>query len=183
MEGRPSINPAAEWPLARWNVGAIKMDLMMTTVVLPGGEEIPAQGQGTWMMGERHERRADEIAALREGVRLGMMIIDTAELYGGVAAEILIGEALGDRREELFLVSKAYPQNASRKRLAIACKASLRRLGTERLDLYLLHWRGSVPLGAPAVQRGGPNRLYLDPDPANTTALRERRPGPVRLTD
>ena len=103
-------------------------------------------GQGTWAMGERPDRREDEIAALRLGVELGMTLIDTAEMYGDGAAETLVGEALGDQRDELFLVSKAYPQNASGKRLAGACEASLKRLGTDRLDLYLLHWRGSVPL-------------------------------------
>ena len=119
----------------------------MKTTSLPGGEIVPALGQGTWMMGERRDRRTAEIAALRAGVDLGMTLIDTAEMYGDGAAETLIGEALGPVRDELFLVSKAYPQNASRKRLPLACEASLRRLGTDRLDLYLLHWRGSVPLG------------------------------------
>ncbi|ASY45793.1 aldo/keto reductase [Sphingobium xenophagum] len=103
-------------------------------------------GQGTWKIGERAERRSDEIAALRAGVELGMTLIDTAEMYGDGAAETLISEALGSVRDQLFLVSKAYPQNASRSRLAGACEASLKRLGTDRLDLYLLHWRGSVPL-------------------------------------
>nr|WP_269473614.1 aldo/keto reductase [Sphingomonas sp. HMP9] len=98
-------------------------------------------------MGERSERRSAEIEALRVGVDLGMTLIDTAEMYGEGAAEELIGEALGSVRDQLFLVSKAYPQNASQARLAAACEASLRRLGTDRIDLYLLHWRGSVPLG------------------------------------
>ena len=119
----------------------------MRTVSLPGGERIPSLGQGTWMMGERFDRRSDEIAALRLGVDLGMTLIDTAEMYGDGAAEELVGEALGDVRDKLFLVSKAYPQNASHARLHAACEASLRRLATDRLDLYLLHWRGSVPLG------------------------------------
>lgn len=119
---------------------------MIKTVTLPDGEQVPALGQGTWMIGERHDRRADEIAALRDGVDLGMTLIDTAEMYGEGASESLIGEALAHRRDELFLVSKAYPQNASRARLPAACDASLKRLGTDRLDLYLLHWRGSVPL-------------------------------------
>ena len=118
----------------------------MKTVTFPDGEQVPALGQGTWMMGESHGRRAGEIAALRAGVELGMTLIDTAEMYGDGAAERLIGEALGDRRDELFLVSKAYPHNASHQRLAAACEASLQRLGTDRLDLYLLHWRGTVPL-------------------------------------
>ena len=120
---------------------------IMKTTSLPGGEIVPALGQGTWMMGERSDRRTAEIAALRAGVDLDMTLIDTAEMYGDGAAETLIGEALGPVRDALFLVSKAYPQNASRKRLPLACEASLRRLGTDRLDLYLLHWRGSVPLG------------------------------------
>ena len=119
----------------------------MKIVTLPDGETVPALGQGTWMMGERRDRRAAETAALRAGVELGMTLIDTAEMYGDGAAETLIAEALGGVRDELFLVSKAYPQNASHKRLAAACDASLQRLGTDRLDLYLLHWRGSVPLG------------------------------------
>ncbi len=123
---------------------------MMKTVVFPDGEQVPALGQGTWMMGEVHVRRADEIAALRAGLDLGMKLIDTAEMYGDGAAERLVGEALGDRRDEAFLVSKAYPQNASRGRLTTACEASLQRLGTDRLDLYLLHWRGTVPLGETA---------------------------------
>ena len=118
----------------------------MKHVTLPGGEVVPSMGQGTWKIGERAERRSDEIAALRAGVELGMTLVDTAEMYGDGAAEVLICEALGERRDELFLVSKAYPQNASRSRLTGACEASLKRLGTDRLDLYLLHWRGSVPL-------------------------------------
>jgi diketogulonate reductase-like aldo/keto reductase len=118
----------------------------MRTVTLPDGEKVPRLGQGTWMMGERQDRRASESAALRAGVELGMTLIDTAEMYGDGAAEMLIADALGDVRDQLFLVSKAYPHNASRARLATACDASLKRLGTDRLDLYLLHWRGSVPL-------------------------------------
>ena len=119
----------------------------MKFVALPSGEQVPAFGQGTWMMGERKADRAEERAALQEGADLGMTLIDTAEMYGDGAAETLVAEALGHRRDELFLGSKAYPQNASRARLGQACEASLRRLGTDRLDLYLLHWRGSVPLG------------------------------------
>lgn len=119
----------------------------MQTVSLPSGEQVPMLGQGTWIMGERPAHRSDEIAALRLGVDLGMTLIDTAEMYGDGAAETLISEALGDVRDRIFLVSKAYPQNASRDRLRVACEASLRRLGTDRLDLYLLHWRGSMPLG------------------------------------
>lgn len=118
----------------------------MKSVILPGGETVPALGQGSWMMGERADRRKAETAALRAGVACGMTLIDTAEMYGDGAAETLIGDALHDVRDTLFLVSKAYPQNASRDRLTAACEASLGRLRTDRLDLYLLHWRGSVPL-------------------------------------
>ncbi|MBO9709516.1 MAG: aldo/keto reductase [Caulobacter sp.] len=118
----------------------------MKTVSLPDGATVPALGQGTWMMAERAGRRAEEIAALREGVDLGMTLIDTAEMYGEGAAETLVGEAIAGIRDRVFLVSKAYPQNASRARLARSCEASLRRLRVERLDLYLLHWRGDVPL-------------------------------------
>ena len=117
----------------------------MKTVAI-GVENVPALGQGTWKMGERQDLRASEMAALRAGVELGLTLIDTAEMYGDGAAETLIGEALGPIRDQVFLVSKAYPQNASRGRLPAACEASLRRLGTDWLDLYLLHWRGSVPL-------------------------------------
>ena len=98
------------------------------------------------MMAERADRRADEIAALRAGIDLGMTLIDTAEMYADGASERLVGEAIDGIRNRVFLVSKAYPQNASRDRLPRACEASLRRLGTDRLDLYLLHWRGGIPL-------------------------------------
>ena len=116
------------------------------TVTLPGGEDVPALGQGTWMMATRRQKRADEIAALRLGVDLGMTVVDTAEMYGDGAAEALVAEALGSRRGEVFLVSKVMPNHASRQGTIAACDASLRRLKTDRLDLYLLHWRGSIPL-------------------------------------
>lgn len=118
----------------------------MKTAMLPHGEQVPALGLGSWKMGERASERSHEIAALRLGVELGMTLIDTAEMYGDGAAESLIGDALADVRDELFIVSKAYPQNASRGRLARACEASMARLRTDRIDLYLLHWRASVPL-------------------------------------
>ncbi|MBV9567930.1 MAG: aldo/keto reductase [Hyphomicrobiales bacterium] len=97
-------------------------------------------------MGEDRGRRREEIAALREGIALGMTLIDTAEMYGEGRTEELVGEAVAGLRDKVFIVSKAYPQNASSERLPIACERSLRRLGTDHLDLYLLHWRGSVPL-------------------------------------
>ncbi len=118
----------------------------MRDVQLPHGTRVTALGQGTWRMGERPDRRASEIASLRLGVDLGLTLIDTAEMYGGGATESLVGEALAGVRDGVFLVSKAYPQNAGRGRLERACEASLKRLRTDRLDLYLLHWRGSVPL-------------------------------------
>lgn len=119
---------------------------MSLTATLPNGESIPALGQGTWQMAENASRRAQEIEALRLGVELGMTLIDTAEMYGEGAAEELVAEALAGERERLFLVSKVYPHNASRQGVIQACERSLRRLKTDRLDLYLLHWRGSIPL-------------------------------------
>ncbi|MFJ3714897.1 aldo/keto reductase [Streptomyces sp. NPDC090057] len=116
------------------------------TIALPSGEEIAALGQGTWYLGEDPARREQEIATLRLGVDLGMTVVDTAEMYGDGAAEELVGEALRGRRAEVFLVSKALPGHATRKGTVAACEGSLRRLRTERLDLYLLHWRGRWPL-------------------------------------
>ncbi len=111
-----------------------------------GAISSPALGQGAWMMAEDADCHADEIAALRTGIDLGMTLIGTAEMYADGESERLVGEAITGRREDMFLVSKAYPENATRMRLPQACEASLRRLGTDRLDLYLLHWRGGVPL-------------------------------------
>ncbi|WP_158498559.1 aldo/keto reductase, partial [Zymomonas mobilis] len=117
----------------------------MKYVTLPDGKKVPALGQGTWMMGSSSNRGA-EVAALQAGIALGMTLIDTAEMYGEGAAESCVGEAIkGTPRDSLFLVSKAYPQNASQKLMPQVCEASLKRLGTDYLDLYLLHWRGSVP--------------------------------------
>jgi diketogulonate reductase-like aldo/keto reductase len=116
------------------------------TVALPSGETVPALGQGTWYLGEDPQRRTEEIAALCLGLDLGMTLIDTAEMYGGGAAELLIGEAIEGRRDEVFLVSKVLPQHAGVRGTVSACEASLRRLRTDRIDLYLLHWRGAIPL-------------------------------------
>lgn len=116
------------------------------TIKLPSGEMIPVLGQGTWGMAEDAQRRADEVAALRLGLDLGMTLIDTAEMYADGAAEELVAEAIAGRRDEVFLVSKVLPNNATRRGTIASCERSLRRLGTDRLDLYLLHWRGQVPL-------------------------------------
>ena len=118
----------------------------MKTVALPSGERVPALGMGTWNIGDNPARRSEEVATLRLGLDLGATLIDTAEMYGEGKAEELVGEAIGGRRNEVFLVSKVYPQNASGRCAVEACERSLKRLGTDRLDLYLLHWRGNVPL-------------------------------------
>ncbi len=111
------------------------------------GVEVPVLGQGTWNMGDSRAAHDTELKALRLGLDLGMTLIDTAEMYGHGASERLVGEAIAGRRDEVFLVSKVLPSNASRPGVARSCRESLKRLGTDRLDLYLLHWRGSVALG------------------------------------
>lgn len=116
------------------------------TVALPSGERIPALGLGTWHMGEDPARRKAELAAIRRGADLGLTLIDTAEMYGDGAAEELVGEAVAGRRDDVFIVSKVLPSNASRDGTIAACERSLRRLRTDRIDLYLLHWRGSTGL-------------------------------------
>ncbi|MFG3259980.1 aldo/keto reductase [Streptomyces sp. NPDC048172] len=162
----------------------------MRTVTLHSGTDVPALGQGTWHMGEDPARRAAELDALRAGIDLGMTLIDTAEMYGDGAAEELVGEAVRGRRDEVFLVSKVLPHHADRSGTVRACHASLRRLGTDRLDLYLLHWRGGVPLGETVealeglVREGsvgawGVSNLDTD-DLDELTALRG---GPVPETD
>jgi diketogulonate reductase-like aldo/keto reductase len=118
----------------------------MKTITFPNGQAVPALGFGTWKMGEDVRRRSGELAALKSAIDLGMTFIDTAEMYGEGAAEDLIGEAIRGRREDVFLVSKVYPHNAGRHGAVHACERSLRRLGVERIDLYLLHWRGSIAL-------------------------------------
>lgn len=113
---------------------------------LPDGTPIPALGQGSWHMGEDAGARDAEVAALRLGLDLGMALIDTAEMYAEGGAEEVVGEAIAGRRDEVFLVSKVYPHNASRRGTVAACERSLRRMRVEAIDLYLLHWRGAVPL-------------------------------------
>ena len=141
------------------------MTINIATVSLPDGEPIPKLGQGTWEMGEQPARRAAEIAAVRAGVELGMTLVDTAEMYGDGATESLLGEALAGLRERVFLVSKVYPHNASRRGVQAACEKSLKRLKTDHLDLYLLHWRGLVPLeemveGFEALRQAGKIRHW-----------------------
>ena len=116
------------------------------TVGLPSGDVVPALGLGTWHMGDSPRRRAEEIAAVRLALDLGMTVIDTAEMYGDGASESLVGEAIQGRRKEAFLVSKVLPSHAERRMTLAACSASLARLRTDHLDLYLLHWRGPTPL-------------------------------------
>lgn len=137
----------------------------MRTVNLTGIGPVPLIGQGTWHMGEIAGRRDGEAEALRTGLQLGLTVVDTAEMYGDGATETFVGEALAGLRDQAILVSKVYPQNAGRGRLEQACEASLKRLRTDRLDLYLLHWRGSVPLsetieGMNALKQAGKIRAW-----------------------
>ena len=137
----------------------------MKQVRIAVGEFVPALGMGTWMIGDDRTRRAEETATLQRGIELGMNLIDTAEMYGDGTSERLVGEAIRGRRDQVFLVSKVYPHNASRRGTAAACERSLKRLGVDCLDLYLLHWRGSVPLqetieGFEALQAQGKIRHW-----------------------
>ena len=122
------------------------MSEQLQAVTLRSGEQVPALGQGTWYMGEDRRRASEEAAALRLGIDLGMTLIDTAEMYGGGGAEEVVARAAEGMRDRLFIVSKVYPHNASRAGVVAACERSLKRLATDRIDLYLLHWRGSIPL-------------------------------------
>ena len=137
----------------------------MKTVALPSGDEVPAFGLGAWNIGDSAAERAEEIATLRLGLDLGAKVIDTAEMYGGGRSEELVGEAIAGRRDEVFLVSKVLPENASREGAVAACERSLKRLRTDRIDLYLLHWRGSVPFAETieafiALQKAGKIRHF-----------------------
>jgi diketogulonate reductase-like aldo/keto reductase len=134
-------------------------------VTLRNGERVPALGQGTWHMGDDRRRAAEEAAALTLGIDLGLTLIDTAEMYGSGGAEEVVAEAAKGQRDRLFIVSKVLPYNASQKGVIEACERSLRRLKTDRIDLYLLHWRGSVPLaetlaGFVRLQRDGKIRHH-----------------------
>lgn len=119
----------------------------MKYVTLPCGESVPALGQGTWNMGDEPGRRQEEIATLRRGIDLGLTLIDTAEMYGDGRSESLVGEAIQGRRDDVFIVSKVYPHNASRLAMPASCNDSLKRLRIDTIDLYLLHWAGGVPIG------------------------------------
>jgi diketogulonate reductase-like aldo/keto reductase len=138
---------------------------IMRTTTFPSGEAVPVLGQGTWGFGEDPASRQHEIDALRSGIDLGMLLIDTAEMYGDGAAEELIGKAIQGRREQTFIVDKVLPHNATRRGTVEACERSLRRLQTDRIDLYLLHWRGAVPLvetlaGFEDLRRAGKIRYW-----------------------
>jgi len=154
-------------------------------VTLPDGAGVPALGLGTWMMGEQRRGAGREAAALARGLDLGMTLIDTAEMYGDGGAEELVGRAMAGRRHDVFLVSKVYPHNAGRRSAIAACERSLQRLRTDRLDLYLLHWRGSIPLaetvaafeqlrGEGKIVRWGVSNFDVD-DLAELLALPEGR--------
>ncbi|HEY8245515.1 MAG TPA: aldo/keto reductase [Casimicrobiaceae bacterium] len=118
----------------------------MRRVAFADGTSVPALGLGTWKMGERPERRDAEIAALRHGFDHGLTLVDTAEMYADGGSEEVVGRAINGRRDAIFVVSKVYPHNAGKRSAIAACERSLKRLGIARLDLYLLHWRGDVPL-------------------------------------
>lgn len=137
----------------------------MNTVRLPSGEQVAALGQGTWYMGEDRAARKAEVTALQAGLDLDLTLIDTAEMYAEGGAEEVVGEALAGRRAQAFLVSKVYPHNASRTGAVAACERSLKRLRTDCIDLYLLHWRGAFPLAETvaafeALQRAGKIRHW-----------------------
>src|SRR5947207_9330598 len=141
------------------------MSETLPQVTLPNGERVPAFGQGTWHMGDDRRRAAAETAALKLGIDLGMTLIDTAEMYGSGGAEKIVAEAAQGQRDRLFIVSKVLPYNASQKGVIEACERSLKRLKTDRIALYLLHWRGSVPLaetiaGFARLQRDGKIRHH-----------------------
>lgn len=122
------------------------IDDTIPTVTLRTGATIPALGLGTWQMGEDRRQAAQEVEALKHGIDIGLTLIDTAEMYGEGAAEEIVGQAIEGQRQDLFLVSKVYPWNASREGTIAACERSLSRMRTDRIDLYLLHWRGEHPL-------------------------------------
>jgi diketogulonate reductase-like aldo/keto reductase len=141
------------------------MTTTIRTLAQPSGTAIPVLGMGTWQMGENAHNRQSEIDALRHGLNLGFSLIDTAEMYAEGGAEEVVAQAIANQRAKVFLVSKVYPHNASRKGAIAACERSLKRLNTDYLDLYLLHWRGAVPLAETleafqTLQKAGKIRSY-----------------------
>jgi Aldo/keto reductase family len=136
-------------------------ELSRPTVRLPSGEGVPQLGQGTWGLGESVRMRKEEVAALRLGIDLGLTLIDTAEMYGDGVAEEIVAEAVEGRRDECFIVSKVLPEDSTRAGIIAACERSLRRLKTDRIDLYLLHWRGRPRLEAFRLR--GSERCRRDP--------------------
>ena len=162
----------------------------MKTVTLPSDKRVSAFGLGTWNLGDDLATRTEEIATLRLGLDLGVTLIDTAEMYGEGRSEKLIAEAIEGRRDEIFLVSKVSPHNASRKGAVAACERSLARLRTDRIDLYLLHWRGDVPLAETieafvALQKAGKIHHYgvSNLDLADMQELWSVPGGPAVATD
>lgn len=144
------------------------------TIAFPDGRKVPALGQGTWRMGENRAKTADEVRSLQTGLDLGMTLIDTAEMYGDGAAERIVGEAIKGRRDEAFVVSKVLPSNASRAGTVAACERSLRNLGIDCVDLYLLHWRGGYPLAETVaafeeLKKAGKIRAWASPISTSTT--------------
>ena len=162
----------------------------MKFVTLSDDEQVPALGMGTWNMGEQRKLHEQEVRSLQRGIDLGMGLIDTAEMYGEGAAETLVGEAIAGRRDQVFLVSKVYPHHASRQGAIAACERSLKRLATDRIDLYLLHWRGNVPFADTiaafeALQRAGKIRHWgvSNLDPADMAELYATPGGDRVVTD
>lgn len=165
-------------------------DAPVPAIQLPSGEAVPMLGQGTWGMGENARRRQDEVASLRLGLDLGMTLIDTAEMYANGGAEEVVAEAIEGRRNEVFLVSKVLPSNASRRGTVAACERSLQRLKTDRIDLYLLHWRGRTPLeetldAFATLRREGKIRYWgvSNFDPADMAELTRLPAGPAVATN
>jgi diketogulonate reductase-like aldo/keto reductase len=166
------------------------MENVMKFVNFNSDEKVPALGMGTWQMGEHRATRDQEIASLQRGIELGMGLIDTAEMYGEGAAETLVGEAIAGRRDRVFLVSKVYPHHAGRQDAIDACERSLARLATDRIDLYLLHWRGKVPFAETIdaferLQRAGKIRHWgvSNLDPADMAELHSTPGGAGVATD
>jgi diketogulonate reductase-like aldo/keto reductase len=160
------------------------------TIQFPSGEAVPVLGQGTWNMGVDPGRWRDEVASLRLGLDLGMTLIDTADMYADGGAEEVVAEAIAGRRDEVFLVSKVLPSNATLSGTIAACERSLKRLKTDRIDLYLLHWRGHPPLAETldafaTLLHDGKIRYFgvSNFDPADMEELMRLQGGPAVATN